>query len=311
MKKKVIFIYHHINSIGGVEMAMLRLAKQLHKHYDLYIGFGKEDSDFELLQRFSGYATVTNLTLDTRKYDVAVYCSLYVPCRVRADRYIRWVHGCVTDMGFKLKPEPSIEKYVAVGQTCADQLLEQLPNIDVEVIYNEQDDEILGKAIERIGRPPMGVLNLVTVSRISPEKGFERMLKISQQLKAANISYVWNIVGNGYNKSYQDKIKALAPKEWIFHGKQDNPFPYMKHADFLLQLSDYEAFGYVLQEALILGTPVITTDYLSASEMIRHGKNGYIIKKDLSDFTTAIFDHKPTFTYKVESGVKQWLDILK
>ena len=150
-------------------------------------------------------------------------------------------------------------------------------------------------------------LKLVTVSRISREKGFERMLKISEQLK--DIDYVWHIVGNGYDTNYQDYIKKKAPKNWVFHGKLENPFPYIKKADFLLQLSDYEAFGFVLLEALVLGTTVITTDYSSASEMI-NDTNGYIIKKDLSDFDVSIFKKKKKFTHEHKSGFEQWKKLL-
>ena len=76
-----------------------------------------------------------------------------------------------------------------------------------------------------------------------------------------------------------------------------------------MQLSDYEAFGYVLLESLVLGTTVITTDYSSASEMINQ-TNGYIIKKDLSDFDIEIFNNKKVFKHEYKSNFEQWKKLL-
>lgn len=288
--KKIIFIYPHINSIGGVELAIHRLSAKIKNNFDIYVGFRQYDSDINMLFKISENATVINIDHHKHQtFDVCIYCSLYSPTYVKATKYIRWVHGCVTDMRYRMKPEPEISTYVAVGKVCADQITQQLPDVKPETIFNELDKDIFEKSEQPVNIKKEK-LTLVTVSRISPEKGFERMLKVSQQLPK---DYIWHIVGSGYNKAYEAKIKKLAPKQWIFHGNQDNPFPYIKQADYLLQLSDYEAFGYVLQEALTLGTPVITTDYLSSSEMVDHGKNGWIIKKDLSDFDPEIL----TFNY--------------
>jgi glycosyltransferase involved in cell wall biosynthesis len=50
----------------------------------------------------------------------------------------------------------------------------------------------------------------------------------------------------------QDKV--------IFKGFNSNPFPYIKNAKALVLSSDFEGFGMVLVEALVLGTPIVSTD---------------------------------------------------
>lgn len=306
--KRIAFIYHHINSIGGVEIAILNLIKKLKKDYHITVAYSLSDSDFEMLSRMSEHADIVNLNHESLEVDTVVYCSIYCQKeKIKAKIQLRWLHGCLTDMKCKL-PKEKIDDYISVGKVCKDQLDSQLTGQESTLIYNEINTDIIKLSREK-PNGEKGKLHLVTVSRISPEKGFERMLKISEHLRKENIPYIWDIVGCGYNKAYENKIKSLAPKEWVFQGKLENPFPYIKRADFLLQLSDYEAFGYVLLEALVLDTTVITTDYSSASEMINE-TNGHIIKKDLSDFTTEIFNQKKVFKHKHKSGLEKWKELL-
>lgn len=302
--KKICFYYHHINSIGGVEIAILNLIERLHTEYDITIAYSASFSDIEMLIRMSEYASIVNLNYKKIEVDTVVYCSVYCQKdKITAKRELRWMHGCLTDMKVKL-PKEKIDNYIAVGKVCKEQLDSQLTNQESYLIYNEINSQIHELSNEHI--PEQKPLTLVTVSRISREKGFERMLKLSKQIKQ---DYVWHIVGSGYDKKYEESIKKLAPDNWVFHGKLENPFPFIKNADFLLQLSDYEAFGFVLLEALVLGTTVITTDYSSASEMINES-NGYIIKKDLSDFDPEILNNKKTFTHEHKTGTELWKKLL-
>lgn len=304
MKKKICFYYHHFNEIGGIEIAILNLIERLHTDYDITIAYTAKDSDIEMLIRMSRYASIVNLNHKTLEVDTVVYCSIYCQKdKIIAKRELRWMHGCLTDMKVKL-PKEKIDDYIAVGKVCKEQLDSQLTNQESYLIYNELNSQIEQLANEHV--PEQKPLTLVTVSRISREKGFERMLKLSKQIKQ---DYIWHIIGSGYDKKYEESIKKQAPENWVFHGKLENPFPYIKNADFLLQLSDYEAFGYVLLEALVLGTTVITTDYSSASEMI-NDSNGYIIRKDLSDFNPSILEHKKSFTHKHKTGTELWKKLL-
>jgi len=303
--KKVCFYYHHINSIGGVEIAILNLIEKLHKHYNITVAYTASFSDIEMLIRMSKYANIVNLNHKQIEVDTVVYCSIYcIKDKIKSNKQLRWVHGCLGDMKVIL-PKEQIDNYIAVGNVCKEQLDLQLTGNKSTLIYNELNSS-MGKLSEEF-IPEKKTLTLVTVSRISKEKGFERMLKIAEKIKG--IDYIWHIVGEGYDKGYEAHIKKLAPKNWVFHGKLENPFPYIKNADFLLQLSDYEAFGYVLLESLVLGTTVITTDYSSASEMINQS-NGYIVKKDLSDFDAEIFNSKKVFKHEYKSNFEQWKKLL-
>ena len=70
------------------------------------------------------------------------------------------------------------------------------------------------------------------------------------------------IVGDGKERAgIENKIKVLGLENFVFlKGKQNNPFPWYKHADAFVLSSKSEGLGMVLIEALACGTPVVATN---------------------------------------------------
>ena len=75
---------------------------------------------------------------------------------------------------------------------------------------------------------------------------------------------------------------------------------YIADADYLVQLSDTEAFSYSILESLCLGTPVIITPIPSSIEMgVKNGLNGYILDFSMEDIPIMdIYEKIPNFTFK-------------
>jgi glycosyltransferase involved in cell wall biosynthesis len=116
-------------------------------------------------------------------------------------------------------------------------------------------------------------INLVSVARLSKEKGIDRAIDALYQSGRTDIRY--HVVGNGPQKSIlENKIQAYGMENRVFLlGEQHNPYRYMIGADYLLVPSLNEAAPMVFDEAILLGTKVITTNTTSADEMIgcEHG----------------------------------------
>jgi glycosyltransferase involved in cell wall biosynthesis len=51
-------------------------------------------------------------------------------------------------------------------------------------------------------------------------------------------------------------------------GFESNPYPWIKHARMLVLCSDYEGFGNVLVESLVIGTPALSTNCFSGPSEI-------------------------------------------
>ncbi|GAB4060977.1 glycosyltransferase [Uliginosibacterium sediminicola] len=78
---------------------------------------------------------------------------------------------------------------------------------------------------------------------------------------ASGLSCTLVLLGKGRDEA---KIRAIAERcgvadRVLFAGFQKNPYPWIQHARLLALSSEYEGFGNVLVEALVLGTPVVAT----------------------------------------------------
>lgn len=63
----------------------------------------------------------------------------------------------------------------------------------------------------------------------------------------------------------------------FFWGNINNPYPYIKNADYHIHPSRYESYPIALGEALILNIPIICTDVFGVSELLSHEKTAYIV----------------------------------
>ena len=120
--------------------------------------------------------------------------------------------------------------------------------------------------------------NVVMVSRLSHEKGVERAVVAAANAKKQGFPMMLHIVGSGpMEPMLKETVKALQmEKNVIFHGQQSNPYGYMAAADLFLMSSFHEAAPMVIEEAVSLGIPVLTTDTTSSKEMVEQTGAGWV-----------------------------------
>jgi glycosyltransferase involved in cell wall biosynthesis len=157
------------------------------------------------------------------------------------------------------------------------------------------------------------VLTFITVSRLSGEKGFDRMLKFAELLQLNKIEYIWDVYGNVNNDYNNNIVNKFAKTKVKFNGVIRNPMPLINQADYLVQLSDTEGFAYSVYEALQCKTPCIITPFASGNEQIQSGVNGYIVPFDLKDIDfKQIVNNIPTVKDFKEIGSEEsWLNFLE
>lgn len=141
------------------------------------------------------------------------------------------------------------------------------------------------------------VINLISVGKITIEKGYLRILNILKQLVENNYKVHWYSLGEGeYRKELEDQLSHNQLSEYFtFLGYQKNPYKYMKACDLFVCASFSEGFSTAATEALVLGIPVCTVNVSGMKEMLG-SNNEYGVITDNSESAlyegiTALIDH--------------------
>lgn len=130
---------------------------------------------------------------------------------------------------------------------------------------------------------PLEGKRLISVGRLSPEKGPQDLVRIFNLLSKKHPDWHLDIVGDGTEKkSLEDYIKKHKLEDNItLHGFQRKEYidKLLHKSSLYLMTSFTESFGIVLLEAMSHGIPCIAfSSAEGAREIITSGKNGYLIK---------------------------------
>lgn len=311
----ILFIYPLHTYIGGVEIAILNVIKELYKDNKIIVGYTNTSTDDRMLDMYKPYAEVKKLD-DAIEVDLAVYCSMWsykgIPNIKARERWL-WVHGIFNTNFNTALNHSRFDKIICVSEAVKKSMLifYKVPNEIIHVIHNFQDVEgIINKSKEPYDLKKAD-LNLITVARISEEKGFGRMEVMIKALKEKNVNFKWFIVGQGVNKIYEEKVKQKLGqyKEVEFLGVQQNPYKIIRQCDYGVLLSNVESWGLFITECKILGKPVIATDFDAAEEQVP----GYgLIVPFESDYLDVVDKIKPIeIDFKWVNPIDKWVDLME
>ena len=163
-------------------------------------------------------------------------------------------------------------KVFAVSESVKNHIASKVPELAevLDYMYNFCDvDSIISKKDLSVGLYGDG-FNIVSVGRLSEEKGMIRVLNVMKRLHEEGLEFTYNIVGDGTQRAeIENHIKKNFMTDYVvMHGRQSNPFPYMKQADLFLLPSYREAAPMVFAESFLSGTPVLSTQTTSAKELV-------------------------------------------
>lgn len=154
----------------------------------------------------------------------------------------------------------------------------------IEVLYNtNESDKIINLSKENMDDIHFdnSVVNMISVAKIVPSKGYDRLMRIHKKLLENGIKNHIYILGIGEEQEKYEKylLENKLTESFTFLGYRDNPYKYVKNADLYVCSSRREGFSTAVTEALIVGTPVVSTNCSGAYELLGY-ENEYGIVTD-------------------------------
>lgn len=208
---------------------------------------------------------------------------------------VAWVHndiGQVFGKGLKAKIKRKMDKscylkynsIVFVSNDNKEQF-EDIYNIDNnKVVINNyiSESRILEKSQEQFYNVyDRNQINFLTVARLVKQKAFDRLIKVHAKLISEGYKHKFYVIGDGPEKeNLVDMVDKLDVKNsFIFLGKKDNPYPYIKNCDVFALMSYYEGLPMTLLEAKLLEKPILITNTASREAVWDYGRS-FIVNND-------------------------------
>lgn len=286
VKCKNAFFFNNINQIGGIETFFYELAKKYHD-YDIVVFY--ISGDIEQVKRLRQYVKVIQMTNHIVECDRAFF-NYNISCidRFHAKEYYEIIHADYKKQNL-IPHKDNRLKYIGVSQAVCDSFTE-ISKKPCALCYNPI-------TIDK----PKRTLTLVTASRLTKEKGKERMIKLGKMLDDAGIPYIWYVFTNDKRVINNPHIVYMTPTLDIH--------PYLAKADYTVQLSDTESYCYTIVESLALGTPIIACKWPVLEELGIDNKYGFILDFDMNDVPIEeIYTRK--FNIDFQPPADNWADFL-
>lgn len=123
---------------------------------------------------------------------------------------------------------------------------------------------------------------VLTVGRIGFPKNYPMLVRVAERLRRAGSEAVFAVVGTGPD---EDDIRQRVSEAGLsgcvrFLGFRTDIPSLLAAADLFCFTSDSEGFPNAVLEAMLVGLPVVCTDFASAQEMIFDPKAGILVPRD-------------------------------
>lgn len=220
-------------------------------------------------------------------------------CTDNSVKTINWIHNEFHDLSklaisYRNEDEcrASLSRFdatVFVARSAQEAMKQCLPSVvgpGSYVIYNVNDfSKIASQSTECITdvKFDRNNFNIISVGRFVRQKAFDRLIRILAKLRHNGKAVELYLLGDGALKDQYLKEAATLGVERHIHllGYKQNPFKYVRSADLFVCSSVHEGYSTAVTEALVVGTPVVTTACSGMEELLgSHGEYGIIVQND-------------------------------
>ena len=259
---KNVFYFADINSIGGVETMFWNLARKYGNSHDILVIY--RTGDEKQIERLRKFVHVRRWYGQHITCEKAFFNFDTTPIdSIDAKEYCVILHSDYQARKIRVPDHPKINKWIGVSANVC-KTAEAQSGHNVELCYNPI---VVDK--------PRKVLHLVSATRLTAEKGKNRMKILADMLTEAGIPFIWTVFTNDLVPIDNPNVVYMPPCLTVTD--------YIADADYLVQLSDTEGYSYTVLEALSLGTPVICTPCPVYDEMGLNSTNSIIVPFDMTN----------------------------
>ena len=290
--------------IGGIETANFNIASTF-KDRNIVFVFGSGDQD--QLLRLAKYHDVI-IDNGERKYDcdVAIFTNYdsapEIANRIHARKVYQQIHAdfyALKQMpqwaNFAWRPNQAIDKVLSVSET-AQKGLERAFGIESVIVPN------------LLPKPNVAQLVLIALTRATPEKGVDRLVKLLKKLDAADKDYILFLCATIEQAEDQDQIYLKENPRVVLVSPTAYSIEMLRAADVLVQLSYNESYCYSVRQAMQRGIPCLVSDCPELRKLIKDGVNGWIYDDDFD--INKLFKKLPKLEPYEEEVSPMWEKVL-
>lgn len=217
--------------------------------------------------------------------------------KVSADRKIAFLHcdymQCGANNEENNKDYEAFDFIAACSEGCRNSFVCALPKLAEKsrtVPNFHQYEKIKQLANEDPYWYAPGQFHVIMVSRLAHEKGIDRAIRAVGHARDKNIPVILHIIGDGPKESDLHSLtqRLGLDNAVVFHGSQNNPYRFMRNADFLMITSLHEAAPMVIDEACALALPILSVKTTSSDEMIQKRACGWVCENDQNSLNMAV-----------------------
>lgn len=202
----------------------------------------------------------------------------YVCKKIIAKKKCGWIHFDITKFGIDKGMTKTLYKFYdrifLVSQTAKEKFDKLFPQFihQTDVFYNIVSPAHVSNSAQKAPtfKDNYSGKRILTVGRISKEKGQDIAIMALNILKQQGKNIKWYFVGDG---NFRTHCEALAKKYNLqdsvtFLGTEKNPYGYMRDCDVYVQPSRHEGYCITLAEARVFQNPIVATDFVGAKEQL-------------------------------------------
>lgn len=240
---------------------------------------------------FAGYKLKENydiaisFTHDDKWNTFSRGCNQFILSCVNSKEKATFVHCDFSKFeGFDLRYNKLYKKFnhiICVSESCRKSFVKCFSDLDSRSLTIENFTNV--ERVIKLSNPPIvynqNVVNVVSICRISKEKGLFRAAKAFKRIVDNGITnFHWTIVGGGeLLDDFKRTTNDYKLSDYVtLVGEQKNPYQYLVNADIFLLPSYHEAAPMVFGECNVLGVPIISTETVSARELVEARSVGVV-----------------------------------